>query len=163
MIHRKHTEPPRKWVRVRLAAPPHPDYPDRPGLTEGELVLRADGVSQGDEHVTFFVGDEEVFQLKRSYYRNHAWFVDRPTFGEWLRERRAQYENQGRAWTADEDVQLLKEITDELPWRRISDRHGRSISAVRRRATVLRRPGTPEAAAVVKSIGESQTSPLEGN
>jgi hypothetical protein len=125
-----------KWVRVRLAAPKNPG-PGGRALAEGELVLRADRVTAGAEHVVFHVGDEEVFCLDRRYYRTHAWFVDRPTFAEWLRSRRAQYPNQHRPWSEDEAWQLRKEITDNAAWEQVAKWHGRTVAAVRRKAVAV--------------------------
>jgi hypothetical protein len=114
-----------KWVRVRLAAP------------ESELVLRADEVVLGAGAVVFLVAGEETFRLDRRYYRTHAWFVDRPTFAEWLRSRRAQYPNQHRPWSEDEAWQLHKEITDNAAWEQVAKWHGRTVAAVRRKAVAV--------------------------
>jgi hypothetical protein len=118
------------WVRVRLTD-------DRsPALTEGELVLRADRVAVGDEHLAFYVADEVAYRLERRYFKALTWFVDRPTFGEWLKARRAQHPNSHRRWTDAESQRLREEIAAGLDWPRIAEAHGRTVSAVQRQATL---------------------------
>lgn len=121
------------WVRVRLAQKDAASA----APTEGELILRADRAAVDGEHMLFLVGDEEVFSLDRRFYRSHAWFVDRPTFAEWLRERRTAHANHGRAWSGQEDERLRAAITGGLDWSAISAGHGRSVTALRRRAARL--------------------------
>ena len=116
------------WVRVRLSA--------EAGMTEGELVLRADRVRVDGEHLEFLVGDQVVYRLDRAYFRALAWFVDRPTFGEWLRSRRKQYPNSHTRWSVREDQELREEIADGWDWARIAKAHGRTVSAVKRQAAL---------------------------
>jgi hypothetical protein len=123
-----------KWVRVRLTSPP---TNSGPALTDGEIVLRADSIDHRADVLVFLLADEEVFRLDRQYYRSSAWFVDRPTFAEWLRSRRATRPNQRRPWSEDEAWQLHKEIKDGLTWEQIAQRHGRSVAAVRRKAVIV--------------------------
>lgn len=123
------------WVRVRLAAPS-----DEPNitLTEGELVLRADRVAVEDEYLVFLLSDEPVFRLERRYFRALTWFVDRPTFGEWLKARRSQYPNSHKPWSGDECDRLTTEIQlYGMGWQQIADAHGRTPSSVRRQAQRL--------------------------
>ena len=122
------------WVRVRLTAPLDPRGPRGVSLTEGELVLRADRVAVDEGALVFLCADEVVFQLDRRYFRSMAWFVDRPTFGEWLRARRKQYPNSHTRWSTDERSQLAGELEQGLEWRRIADVHGRTVNAVQREA-----------------------------
>ncbi len=122
------------WVRVRLTAPQDPRGPRGIALTEGELVLRADRVAVDDEHLVFLCSDEVVFRLDRRYFRALTWFVDRPTFGEWLKARRKQYPNSHTRWSQDERTQLAEEVGQGFTWRRISDLHGRTVNAVQREA-----------------------------
>lgn len=127
------------WVRVRLTGPTSPSYPDRPPLTEGELVLRADRVAVDADHLVFLCADEEVFRLPRRYFRSLAWFVDRPTFAEWLRARREKYPNQRRPWSEDERRRLDDEIgLYGMGWEQIAKAHGRTVAAVKRRAKKIR-------------------------
>jgi len=100
------------WVRVRLTAPQDVPGPRGVSLTE----------------------DEVVFQLDRRYFRSMAWFVDRPTFGEWLRSRRKQYPNSHTRWSGEEREQLAKELGGGQSWQRIADGHGRTVHAVQREA-----------------------------
>jgi hypothetical protein len=122
------------WVRVRLASPADPRGPRGVSLTEGELVLRADRVAADEEELVFVCADEVVFRLDRRYFRTLTWFVDRPTFGEWLRARRKQYPNSHTRWSTDERSQLAGELEQGLEWRRIADVHGRTVNAVQREA-----------------------------
>jgi hypothetical protein len=122
------------WVRVRLTAPQDPRGPRGIALTEGELVLRADRVAVDDEHLVFLCADEVVFRLDRRYFRALTWFVDRPTFGEWLKARRKQYPHSHTRWSEDERSQLADEVGQGFTWRRISDLHGRTVNAVQREA-----------------------------
>lgn len=123
------------WVRVRLMAPKDGDCQ---ALTEGELVLRADRFVVEDEHLVFLVGEEVAYRMERRYFRALTWFVDRPTFGEWLRLRRKQYPNSHTRWTEDEVRRLDDEIgLYGMDWQRISDRHGRTVAAVKRQAAYL--------------------------
>ena len=118
------------WVRVRLTN-------DRsPALTEGELVLRADRVAVEDEHLAFYVADEVAYRLERRYFRALTWFVDRPTFGEWLKARRAQHPNSHYRWTRSESEQLREQIAAGWDWARIATNHGRTVSAVKRQAAL---------------------------
>ena len=119
------------WVRVRLMAPKDDDAP---ALTEGELVLRADRVAVDEEHLNFLLADETVFRLDRRYFRALTWFVDRPTFGEWLKARRAQFPNSHHRWSTGEREQLAREIAAGWEWSRISEAHGRTVSAIQRQA-----------------------------
>ena len=116
------------WVRVRLAA----DC----GMTEGELVLRADRVSVGEEHLEFLVGGEIVYRLERRYFRSLIWFDDRPTFGEWLRARSAQSPNAHTRWSDVERQRLAAEVAHGWDWARIAKGHGRTVSAVKRQAAL---------------------------
>lgn len=118
------------WVRVRLAAPKEGDVS---APTEGELVLRADRVAVAEEHLVFYVADDVVYRLERRYFRALTWFVDRPTFGEWLKARRKQHPNSHHRWTGAEAQQLREEIADGWDWTRIAEQHGRTVSAVKRR------------------------------
>lgn len=122
------------WVRVRLTAPQDPRGPRGIALTEGELVLRADRVAVDDEHLVFLCSDEVVFRLDRRYFRALTWFVDRPTFGEWLKARRKQYPNSHTRWSEQERGKLAEEVGQGFTWRRISDLHGRTVNAVQREA-----------------------------
>jgi hypothetical protein len=139
------TTPTAKWVRVRLGAPADSGVP---ALTDGELILRADRVEPGKTLVRFYVGDEEVFRLPRDYYRTHALFVDRPTFAEWLRERRANYPRQGIVWSPAEVERLRNAKTTGLDWagwEKLAARFGRSVGSVQRKArqiAALDRPDT---------------------
>lgn len=117
------------WVRVRLAAPG--------ALTEGELVLRADRVAVQEDELLFLVGEEVQFRLDRQYFRTLTWFVDRPTFGEWLKARRMSYPNARRRWTDGEIQQLRDEVAAGLPWAEIGQRHGRTANSVQVRANWL--------------------------
>jgi hypothetical protein len=133
----------RSWVRVRLT---DTAQTSQPALTEGELILRADTVAQLPDAVVFLVGDEEVFRLERCYYRTHAWFVDRPTFAEWLRQRRAHHPQQGRVWTPEEIARLKEATAGPLTrerWERAAAEFGRSVTAVRTKAAWLRRLDDP--------------------
>jgi len=116
------------WVRVRLSA----DH----GMTEGELVLRADRVSVGEDHLEFLIADEVVYRLERRYFRALTWFVDRPTFGEWLRARRAQFPASHTRWTVPEIERLADEVAAGMQWSRIAQKHGRTVSAVKRQAAL---------------------------
>jgi hypothetical protein len=122
------------WVRVRLAAPVDQRGPRGVSLTEGELVLRADRVSVDEDSLVFLCADEVVFRLDRRFFRTLTWFVDRPTFGEWLKARRKQYPNSHTRWSAAEREQLAGEVQAGMAWRRISDLHGRTVHAVQREA-----------------------------
>lgn len=117
------------WVRVLLAADS--------GTTEGELVLRADRVAVREEHLEFLVADEVVYRLERRYFRALAWFVDRPTFGEWLRARRAQFPHSRTRWSEVERQRLAAEVAHGWDWARIAKGHGRTVSAVKRQAALL--------------------------
>lgn len=123
------------WVRVRLSAPQQ-DTPGPRGvaLTEGELVLRADRVAVDEDALVFLCADEVVFRLDRRYFRAMTWFVDRPTFGEWLKARRKQYPQSHTRWSDRERTQLAHEVAQGFAWRRISDVHGRTVNAVQREA-----------------------------
>lgn len=128
--------PTAKWVRVRLTSP----TTDGPSLTEGELILRADMIDHQRDCLVFLLADQEVFRLDRAYYATSAWFVDRPTFAEWLKARRAKHPNQRRPWSAEE----LRRLDDEIglygmDWQQVAKAHGRTVSAVRRKATELQR------------------------
>jgi hypothetical protein len=122
------------WVRVRLTAPQDTRGPRGVSLTEGELVLRADRVAVDEEHLVFLCAEEVVFRLDRRYFRALTWFVDRPTFGEWLRARRKQYPNSHTRWSEDERGRLAAEVETGYGWQKISDLHGRTIHAVQREA-----------------------------
>ena len=122
------------WVRVRLTAPQDPRGPRGVALTEGELVLRADRVAVDEGSLVFLCADEVVFQLDRRYFRSMAWFVDRPTFAEWLRTRRKQYPNSHTRWSSEEREQLAHELGGGSSWQRIADVHGRTVHAVQREA-----------------------------
>ena len=122
------------WVRVRLTAPQDPHGPRGVALTEGELVLRADRVAVDEGSLVFLCADEVVFQLDRRYFRSMAWFVDRPTFAEWLRTRRKQYPNSHTRWSTLERDQLALELGGGSTWQRIADVHGRTVHAVQREA-----------------------------
>lgn len=128
-----------KWVRVRLTSPPSADGPS---LTDGELILRADMIEYEADAVVFLVGSEEVFRLDRRYHQTHAWFVDRPTFADWLRQRRAKHPNQRRPWSDDELARLRSEARTSLShadWERIAKEHGRTVLAVKTRAALIAR------------------------
>lgn len=114
------------WVRVRLAG--------ERGLTEGDLVLRADRVAVDDEHLLFMLGEDVVFRLDRRYFRALTWFVDRPTFGEWLKARRAQFPHSHTRWTEVETERLLAEVAHSWDWARIAEGHGRTVNAVKARS-----------------------------
>lgn len=116
------------WVRVHLLTPA--DAPSRPGAPEGELVLRADRVSVGEDSLDFMVGDEVVFRLDRRYYGSLTWFVDRPTFGEWLATHQRRYAKANKPWTAAELADLDSEVADGVAWDEIADRHERTPRAV---------------------------------
>jgi len=122
------------WVRVRLTAPQDTRGPRGVSLTEGELVLRADRVAVDEENLVFLCAEEVVFRLDRRYFRALTWFVDRPTFGEWLRARRKQYPNSHTRWSEDERTRLADEVGSGYGWQKISDLHGRTIHAVQREA-----------------------------
>ena len=122
------------WVRVRLTAPQDPRGPRGVSLTEGELVLRADRVAVDEDSLVLLCADEVVFQLDRRYFRSMAWFVDRPTFAEWLRTRRKQYPNSHTRWSGEERAQLAQELGGGNSWQRIADVHGRTVHAVQREA-----------------------------
>jgi hypothetical protein len=122
------------WVRVRLCAPAQADGPRGVSLTEGELVLRADRVAVDEEQLVFLCAEEVVFRLDRRYFSALTWFVDRPTFGEWLRARRKQYPNSHTRWSGEERDRLAEELGSGFDWQRISDLHGRTIHAVQREA-----------------------------
>jgi len=122
------------WVRVRLTAPQDARGPRGVALTEGELVLRADRVAVDEGALVFLCADEVVFQLDRRYLRSMAWFVDRPTFGEWLRSRRKQYPNSHTRWSVEERERLAKELGGGQSWQKIADVHGRTVHAVQREA-----------------------------
>jgi hypothetical protein len=138
------------WVRVRLAAPVDARGPRGVSLTEGELVLRADRVSVDEDSLVFLCSDEVVFRLDRRFFRTLTWFVDRPTFGEWLKARRKQYPNSHTRWSDVERERLAHEVSTGVTWRRISDLHGRTVHAVQREAVreglvlaeAFPRPGT---------------------
>lgn len=117
------------WVRVKLSA--------EAGMTEGELVLRADRFVVEEEHVVFLVGEEVAYRLERRYFRALTWFVDRPTFGEWLKLRRKQYPNSHHRWSDGEVEKLRAELAAGDGWQQISDRHGRTVGAVKRQAALL--------------------------
>lgn len=125
----------RGWVRVRLGAPANPQHSNRPTPTEGELVLRADRVAVDADRMMFIVDDEVAFELERRYFRSMAWFVDRPTFAEWLRARRAQYPNAHTPWSDLEVETLRGEVEAGADWAQIAKAHGRTSSAVKRQAT----------------------------
>lgn len=125
------------WVRVRLAAPKDPRGPESTCLTEGELVLRADRVAVDEENLLFLCAEEVVFRLDRRYFRALTWFVDRPTFGEWLKARRAQFANSHTRWSEAEREQLADEVARGLDWRAIAERHGRTPGAVQRAHQLL--------------------------
>ena len=127
----------RGWVRVRLGGSPDPEHPDRPPLTDGEVVLRADRVAVDEGELVFLCAEEIVFRLDRRYFRTMAWFVDRPTFAEWLRGRRAQHPSAHKPWSAEERAQLAKAIGTGTDWPEIAKAHGRTQSAVRRKAIRL--------------------------
>lgn len=122
------------WVRVRLMAPKDGDCQ---ALTEGELVLRADRVAVDEGHLNFLLAGEVVFRLDRRYFRALTWFVDRPTFGEWLKLRRKQYPNSHHRWSDGEVEKLRGELAAGADWQQISDRHGRTVSALKRQAAQL--------------------------
>jgi hypothetical protein len=122
------------WVRVRLSAPQDERGPRGVALTEGELVLRSDRVAVDEDNLVFLCADEVVFRLDRRYFKAMTWFVDRPTFGEWLKARRKQYPQSHTRWSAQERAQLAQEVTQGFAWRRISDVHGRTVNAVQREA-----------------------------
>jgi hypothetical protein len=121
------------WVRVKLAAPPDPAAP-RVNMTEGELVLRADRVAVDEDSLLFLVGEEVQFRLDRAYFRALTWFVDRPTFGEWLKARRAQFPKSHHAWTSEDRAVLAREVAAGADWLEIATMLGRTASAVRRQA-----------------------------
>jgi hypothetical protein len=125
------------WVRVSLAAPADQRGPHGVSMTEGELVLRADRVQVQEDTLLFLVGDDVVFRLDRRFFRALTWFVDRPTFGEWLKARRKQYPNANRRWGDEEITQLRGEVGAGLSWPEIGDRHGRTANAVQDRANWL--------------------------
>jgi len=128
-----------KWVRVRLTSPP---TADGPSLTDGELILRADSILTEPEHLVFLIDGSEVFRLDRRYHQSHAWFVDRPTFADWLKARRAKHPNQRRPWSEDELARLRSEARTSLSyagWERIAKDHGRTVLAVKTRAALLAR------------------------
>lgn len=126
-----HTAPAKAtWVRVRLATPRTSDT----ALTEGEIVLRADRVTVDSEHVVFLCAGHVVFRLERCYFRAITWFVDRPSFAEWLAGRRAQFPNSHTRWSGGEREQLADEVAAGWGWQRISEKHGRTITAVERQA-----------------------------
>ncbi|MGH6654449.1 MAG: hypothetical protein ACRDVE_04505 [Actinocrinis sp.] len=122
------------WVRVRLTAPQDANGPRGVSLTEGELVLRADRVAVDEDDLVFLCAEEVVFKLDRRYFRALTWFVDRPTFAEWLRSRRKQYPNSHTRWSGDERGRLAAEVDSGHGWQRISDLHGRTVHAVQREA-----------------------------
>lgn len=125
------------WVRVRLTAPQDERGPRGVALTEGELVLRADRVAVDGEHLVFLCSDEVVFRLDRRYFRALTWFVDRPTFGEWLKARRAQFPNSHTRWS-DEECDLLRgEVASSAAWKVVAEKHGRTVAAVKRQAALL--------------------------
>ena len=103
-------------------------------MTEGELVLRADRVAVDEESLVFLCAEEVVFKLDRGYFRALTWFVDRPTFGEWLKARRKQYPSSHTRWSEDERGRLAAEVESGFGWQRISDLHGRTVHAVQREA-----------------------------
>lgn len=124
------------WVRVRLTGPA---AADGPSLTEGELVLRADRVAVNEGTMLFLCADEVVFELDRSYFRSMAWFVDRPTFAEWLKGRRAKYPNQHKPWSSEEITRLDDEIgLYGMSWEQIAKAHKRTVNAVRAKAAQIR-------------------------
>lgn len=125
------TKPPTHvaWVRVKLSA--------EAGMTEGELVLRADRFVVEDEHVAFLVGDEVVYRMERRFFRALTWFVDRPTFGEWLRSRRKQYPNSHKPWSEVDSVRLAAAVARGVDWPEIALMLGRTASSVQRRARVI--------------------------
>ncbi len=128
---------PAGWVRVRLAAPADERGTRGVSLTEGELVLRADRVQVQEDVLVFLVDEEVQFRLDRRFFRTLTWFVDRPTFGEWLKQRRKQYPNARRHWDDEELIQLRGEVHAGLSWSEIGDRHGRTANAVQARANWL--------------------------
>lgn len=122
------------WVRVRLATP---KAGDQAAPTEGELVLRADRVAVDEDQINFFVAGEVVYRLERRYFRALTWFVERPTFGEWLRGRRAQFPNSHHRWSEGECELLRDEVASGTAWPLIAEKHGRTVSAVKRQAAWL--------------------------
>lgn len=118
------------WVRVQLATP---KSGGQSAPTEGELVLRADRVAVQEEQICFLVANEVVYRLERRYFRALTWFVDRPTFGEWLRARRAQYPNSHTRWSEVEIERLTAEVAHRWEWERIAKGHGRTVNAVKAR------------------------------
>jgi hypothetical protein len=114
-----------RWARVKLSADS--------GMTEGELVLRADRTRIDDDHVVFLVADQVVYRLERRYFRAMAWFVDQPTFGEWLRARREQFPNSHTRWSEVEIERLTFEVAHRWAWERIAKEHGRTVAAVKAR------------------------------
>jgi len=121
------------WVRVRLATP---KSVVQAAPTEGELVLRADRVAVEDHQICFLVNGETVYRLDRRYFRALTWFVDRPTFGEWLRARRAQFPNSHTRWSEIERKRLAAEVAHRFDWARIATGHGRTVSACKRQAAI---------------------------
>lgn len=122
------------WVRVRLTGPQDPRGPRGAALTEGDLVLRADRVAADEESLVFLCAEEVVFRLERRYFRALSWFVDRPTFGEWLKARRRQYPNSHTRWSAKERAELAAQVAARVGWPQISQAHGRTVPAVQREA-----------------------------
>ena len=124
------------WVRVRLMTPKDGDCQ---ALTEGELVLRADRVAVDEEHLNFLLAGEVVFRLDRRYFRALTWFVDRPTFGEWLKARRAQYPNSHKPWSEADTVRLAAAVARGVDWPKIALMLGRTASACQRQAALSKR------------------------
>ncbi len=56
------------------------------------------------------------------------------TYGQMLAERRARYPNTHTYWSQGEREQLRDEVAAGWGWQRIAEKHGRTISAVVRRA-----------------------------
>lgn len=130
--------PTASWVRVRLTSP----ATDGPSLTSGELVLRADSIDHQADALVFLLAGEEVFRLERKYYQSSAWFVDRPTFADWLKARRAKHPMQHRPWTGAEMFQLRQEIADGVTWERIAVLHKRTVGAVQAKAAKAKSEAT---------------------
>jgi hypothetical protein len=118
------------WVRVQLAA----KAGDAAASAKDEIVLRADGVAVDGKVLLFLCAGQVVLRLDRRYFRALTWFVERPTFGEWLAGRRAQFPNSHTRWTAAETGQLRDEIAAGWDWARIAAKHGRTVGAVKREA-----------------------------
>jgi hypothetical protein len=120
------------WVHVQLAA----KVGDAAATAKDEIVLRADGVAVDEGVLLFLCAGQVVLRLDRRYFRALTWFVDRPTFGEWLAGRRAQFPNSHTRWSIGECEQLADEVAAGWGWQRIAGQHGRTISAVSRQAAL---------------------------